>query len=120
VKKPEKLGWKILCLAGFLLLLALWYIFDLPCAFRYVTGIPCITCGMTRAWTAALSGDLWAAFRQHPMFWSIPVLVVFLFYDGQIFPNRKGNILTLGLIVAGIFILYFARLFGFLGALSPL
>jgi len=120
VKKVAYPGIKLLCLAGFAALLAFWYFLDLPCVFRHLTGIPCITCGMTRAWTAALQGDFSTAFRQHPMFWSFPVLLAFAFFDGQLLPGKKANACTLGLLVAGLFVLYLARIFDFLGALLPL
>jgi hypothetical protein len=37
------------------------------CPFLALTGIPCPLCGMTRAWDAALHGDLAAAFKFHPL-----------------------------------------------------
>ena len=38
-----------------------------PCIFRSLTGIPCPTCGTTRAATAFLSGDLSGAFIANPL-----------------------------------------------------
>lgn len=38
-----------------------------PCVFRTVTGIPCPTCGTTRAATAFLHGDLAAAVTANPL-----------------------------------------------------
>ena len=120
MKKPERLGWKLLGLAGFALLVVIWYSCDLPCVFRALTGIPCITCGMTRAWLCVFRLDLTGAFLLHPMFWSIPVLILFVLFDGNVFPSRKANMLLPLILLAGLFGVYFARIFGFLGALSPL
>ena len=120
MKKPEKLGLKLIGLAVFALLLLIWNIWDLPCGLRALTGIPCPTCGLTRAWLCAFRLDFSGAFRQYPMFWSIPVLILFLIFDGRLLPNQKCNNWVLGLSVAGIFLIWLARLFGFLGALSPL
>lgn len=117
---PEKLWLKLGCLALFAGLVAVWYFSGLPCVLRTLTGIPCITCGVTRAWLAAFRLDFIGAFRQYPMFWSIPLLLLFLIYDGMLFSNRKVNFWILGMILAGIVLIYFARLFGFLGGLSPL
>ena len=50
------------------------------CPIKAVTGVSCAGCGMTRAWLAALSGDLSAAFAYHPLFWVVPLAaLVFLF-----------------------------------------
>jgi len=38
-----------------------------PCVFRSLTGIPCPTCGTTRAATAFLDGNLLAAFTANPL-----------------------------------------------------
>ncbi len=38
-----------------------------PCVFRALTGVPCPTCGTTRAAIAFLSGDLAAAFAANPL-----------------------------------------------------
>ena len=120
VKKPEKLGWKLAGLAVFLLLLLIWYWWEIPCIPRLLTGIPCPTCGLTRAWLCVLQLDLGGAFSQYPMFWAIPVLGLYLLFDGSLFPNTRWNNWFLGLLIAGILLIWLARVFGFLGALSPL
>jgi hypothetical protein len=38
-----------------------------PCVFRSLTGVPCPTCGTTRAATAFLDGNLIAAFTANPL-----------------------------------------------------
>ncbi len=38
-----------------------------PCFFHRVTGLPCLTCGGTRAALALLSGDLAGAFHANPL-----------------------------------------------------
>ena len=120
MKKPEKLRLKLIFLAGFLGLLVLWYVWDLPCVLRSVTGIPCVTCGMTRAWLCLFRLDIRGAFLQHPMFWAVPLLVLYLMYDGKLF--AKGNLdrWILILVPSAMILLWLARLFGFLGALTPL
>jgi uncharacterized membrane protein YjjB (DUF3815 family) len=73
---------------------------------------------MTRAWLAALQLDFSAAFTWHPMFWCVPVGVVFILCDGKVFSNNKVNALILGALAVGIFSVYLARLLGFLGGFS--
>jgi hypothetical protein len=38
-----------------------------PCIVKHVTGIPCPSCGTTRAMLAALDGDVWHAFQINPL-----------------------------------------------------
>ena len=59
---------------GFLQLLGI------TCPIKFVTGISCPGCGMTRAWISALVfHDLHKAFHYHPLFWIvIPALPFFL------------------------------------------
>lgn len=38
-----------------------------PCIFRTITGLPCPTCGTTRAAVAFLHGDLVSAFASNPL-----------------------------------------------------
>lgn len=120
MKKPENLRRKLGFLAGFAGLLAVWYFLELPCIPRALTGIPCPACGLTRSWLCVFRLDLSGAFLQYPMFWSVPVLVLYFLYDGQLFLSSKLNGWILGMTIVGIFLIYFARLFGFLGALLPL
>lgn len=110
MKKPAYLGLKLLALGLFGGLLAAWVINGWPCAFRYITGIPCISCGMSRAWLAALRLDVGAAFDHHPMFWSVPVLVLFALWDGRLFRDPRLNKWLLALLTAGWFICYGIRI----------
>jgi hypothetical protein len=41
------------------------------CPFLFVTGLPCPTCGMTRATRLALHGDFAGATRMHPLWFVV-------------------------------------------------
>lgn len=71
------------------------------CLVQSVLHLPCPTCGMTSAWRAALGLDLRAAFALHPMFWSIPVLLAYLWQGGRLLRCTVWNRWMLGLILAG-------------------
>lgn len=45
------------------------------CPLDYILGIPCPMCGMTRAFIAAVSGDIISAFHYHPL-WIVIILGV--------------------------------------------
>ena len=49
------------------------------CAFRLVTGLPCMTCGMTRAFHAISLGQLGVALEYHPLGPVFYCLTVFYF-----------------------------------------
>lgn len=44
-----------------------WYQGYLLCPVAFLTGYPCPSCGMTRAFSAILSGNFRAAFTYHPL-----------------------------------------------------
>lgn len=55
------------------------------CIFWNVIGIPCPSCGMTRAYMALFHGDLNKAFFYHPLFWLVPFLVLAPLYSKKWF-----------------------------------
>lgn len=109
VKLPSRPGIRLIILGIFIGVLLFWVMMDWPCLFRAVTGIPCIGCGLSRAWLAALQLDLASAFRYHPMFWSIPLLILLAFFDGKLFRKALWNRLLLILLTAGLAVCYLIR-----------
>lgn len=95
-------------------ILGLWVMMDWPCALRSLTGIPCPGCGLSRAWLSALRLDLAAACSYHPMFWSIPILVLYALFDGQLFRRKWLNIGLLALLLGGIAVSYVFRIVAYL------
>lgn len=60
----------------------LMYLFRITCPIKYVTGISCAGCGMTRACLAALHGNFHEAFAFHPLFFLVPLApVIYLFRE---------------------------------------
>ena len=111
---PKRLGIKLLILGACSLLLLIWLYVDGYCPFRRLIGIPCPTCGMSRAWLAAFRLDPASAFRFHPMFWSVPLLILFPLYDGRLFAREKLNGLVLFGLLAAYFVCYALRLVAYL------
>lgn len=98
----------LLILCGGLLLLAVAE--EIPCLLRRMTGLICPACGMSRAWLAALRLDLAAAFRYHPMFWSVPVLALLWLFDGKLLPRPWMNRALLTVLLTGLLVCYGIRL----------
>ncbi len=91
--------------------LLLCVVLKIPCFMRSVTGIPCPSCGMTRAWLAALQLDFSAAFSYHPMFWTVPVFgAMFLFVKKKV---PVWLWILLGLICMGYVVSYVFCLVGY-------
>lgn len=95
-------------------ILLVFVVADIPCVIRTLTGLPCPMCGMSRAWLAALRLDFLAAFRYHPMFWSVPVLLLWWLFDGRLFRRQWMNHGLLGLMLAGMAVCYLVRIVAFL------
>lgn len=57
------------------------------CPIRYVTGISCAGCGMTRAWLYLLRGDLQGAFVAHPLWWLVLPALLWI-WRGRRLPRR--------------------------------
>ena len=105
---------RLLILALFCVALLCIVCLGIGCPIRSLTGIPCPGCGLTRAWKAALQLEFADAFRYHPLFWSVPVLMAFCCFNGQIFRQKWLNIGILGLIGLGFAINYLVMLLAFL------
>jgi hypothetical protein len=68
-----------------LILIILLYSFlgliGIGCPIKYLTGISCLGCGMTRAVISALKCDFAKAMEYHPLFWiPIPIFSVWCLY----------------------------------------
>lgn len=99
--KPIKhLKLKLALTAVYGLLVLLLQQVGIYCLFRLLFGFPCPGCGMTRAWLRVLRGDLAGAFALHGMFWSVPLLYLYILYDGKLFCRpgvNRGILLLLGI-----------------------
>ncbi|MBR5280191.1 MAG: DUF2752 domain-containing protein [Clostridia bacterium] len=101
---------KLFFCALFAVVLILWYVLLGKCLYVWLWGIQCPGCGMTRAYLALLHLDIKGAFSMHPMFWSVPILLAYYFFDGKLFKVKWLNNTLLVLIVAGFLINWLVRL----------
>ena len=82
--------------------------FGVTCPIKYITGISCAGCGMSRAWIAFLQLDIAKAFEYHPLFWLPPIAVIVLLCKSKI--NIKIYKIFIFTIVLMFAIVYICRL----------
>ena len=95
-------------LAAIALFYAVIELLGVTCPIRFLTGVSCPGCGMSRAWLAALRMDWGAAFAFHPLF-LLPVPAAGLLLFQRRTPSglfRWG----MGIICALFLIVYIARI----------
>ncbi len=57
------------------------------CPIKFITGISCAGCGMTRAYLALLRLNFSEAFHYHPLFWLPPIFLAILYNKNKIKPQ---------------------------------
>ena len=91
------------------LLYLFFYIVGIGCPIKFLTGISCRGCGMTRAWICALRLDFAGAFYYHPLFLTVPVGAVLIIFRSRLTEKTFKKIL---IIIVGLFlIVYTVRVF---------
>ncbi len=81
----------------------------ITCPIKFVTGVSCAGCGMTRAWLALLlHGDIRLAWTFHPLFWLVPVAGGFYLFRNH-FSEEVQKVLLWG-IVAIAMAVYLGRM----------
>lgn len=74
----------------------------ITCPIKFLTGVSCAGCGMSRAWLSLLRGDMAGAFAYHPLFW-LPPLAAAGFLWREKLPRavfRAGAAVVCGLFLA--------------------
>lgn len=99
----------ILSIIALIIALGIMQYIGITCPIKYVTGISCAGCGMTRAWIALLHLNVKTAYRYHPLFFMPPVvLILYLFRDKF---NKKLYYILIGIVIALFIIVYICRMF---------
>lgn len=89
-----------------LLAAALLYVTHVGCPIKFLTGISCPGCGMTRAWLSAVHGDIHQAIAYHPLFWTVPLVVALLTADpGARSPWTRTTMVLLVLVFVSVWLI---------------
>lgn len=83
--------------------------FGVTCPIKYITGISCASCGMSRAWIALLHFNIHEAFMYHPLFFLPPVVVIVMLLKSKI--NIKFYKIFMFTMVGAFVIVYLYRMF---------
>ena len=89
---------------------AIYFIFfvtGIGCPIKFLTGVSCAGCGMTRAWWALLHGNLRMAVYYHPLFW-LPILATFVILLRKSF-SKKCYYWMIGLMCALAIVVWLYR-----------
>ena len=65
---------------------------------------------MTRAWRCLLNLDLIGAWNYHPMFWSVPLVYLYILFDGRLFQKRWLDWIVLIFLALGFLLAYAVQL----------
>lgn len=105
-------------------MLILW-VLPSPCPIRFVLGVPCPSCGLTRAARAAVTFDFAEATRNHPLWFIVlPALALFVAIEVGSYVVRgravglervRGVRIGFGVIVGLLVCVWIARFFGAFG-----
>ena len=82
---------KLWLLVAFVTVYFLMWALDTSCIVKFIVGIPCPGCGLTRAWLSVFSLDFAAAFRCHPLFWTVPIVIYYIVFNFEPFRSKVLN-----------------------------
>ncbi len=85
------------------------YISGVGCPIKFVTGISCPGCGITRAVISALKLDFYDAFYFYPPIVLLPIFTMFLIF-GKRMPEKHKNLFC-WVCLTVIIVVYFIRMF---------
>lgn len=83
--------------------------FGVTCPIKYITGISCAGCGMSRAWISLLHFNIHDAFMYHPLFFLPPVVVIVMLFKSKI--NIKFYKIFMFTMTGAFVIVYLYRMF---------
>ena len=88
----------VACMAVIFLYIVLFAV-GIGCPIKYLTGVSCPGCGMTRACISALRFDFLQAFEYHPLWFAVlPIAILLVFFRVK----RNSSAFALVSVIAGV------------------
>ena len=81
------------------------------CVWKFFFKIPCPGGGITRACLCAIAGNFSGAFKYNFMFPSVPLIFLYILFDGRIFSSKTVDTLILSAVGIGFFVHWIITLF---------
>lgn len=99
----------MIAFASIAALYGVMFLLDITCPIKWLTGVSCPGCGMTRAYLRLLHFDFHGAWEFHPLFWTLPVIAVAAFLLRKRSPAAWKAVISVAVVL--FFIAYFFRMF---------
>ena len=99
----------VFCSFLFVFIVAIFYFLGIGCPTRFLTGIPCPGCGMTRAVIHLAKFDIRGALYYHPLVWTLPIIILLFVYKNKINHILLNALLIV--IIALFIVVYIVRIF---------
>ncbi len=106
----SKYRYEIGVVLGIVALYLAFFAVGITCPIKFITGVSCPGCGMSRALMNAVKGNFSAAFSYHPM-WIILPITAFLLIFFKVKKKVTAFNITIGVFSALMLSVYIYRLF---------
>lgn len=91
------------------------------CPIKRTFGVPCPSCGMTRACKAAFHLDFVSAFHYHPLFWIVPFALLYIFFGKKpLWGSKKREKVFYMVTIAIILLVYGYRMITMFPKVEPM
>lgn len=100
---------RVIVIITIILVYAFFYYVGIGCPIRFLTGVSCAGCGMTRAYIQAAHLDFRSAMHFHPLFWIPPVYILYCAFIKRHLKTRHDNMVSF-LLISLFLLVYICRL----------
>lgn len=91
------------------------------CLIKFITGLPCPSCGMTRAYISLTHFNIKEAWNYHPLFWFSPPIILFIIISKKpLFHSKTKQSIFLATVIIIIFSVYVYRMIKLFPNIEPM